>query len=67
MDFLEFIFYESLPFIYAGLSTFAFLNHDKSIFVGLAAIILAFCSYQVFVKRFRYRSYVNRKIMNKGF
>ena len=55
MDFLEYLYYESLPYIYAGLSVFAFMNHETSKIAGVAAVVLAFCSYMVFAKRYEHR------------
>ena len=55
MDFLEYMYYESLPYVYAALSIFAFMNHDTSKIAGVAAVVLAFCSYLVFVKRYEHR------------
>ena len=55
MDFLEFIYYESLPYAYASIAGFALMNSDFSKVAGIAGIVLAFCSYQVFSKRYRYR------------
>jgi hypothetical protein len=55
MDFIEYLYYESLPYFYAGLSYFALSHHDTSKVAGLAGVILAFCSYQVFMQRYNYR------------
>jgi len=55
MDFLEFVYYESLPYAYASIGAFALLNHDFSKVAGVAGIVLAFCSYQVFMRRYQYR------------
>lgn len=55
MDFLEFIYYESLPYAYASIGAFAFMNQDFSKVAGVAGLVLAFCSYQVFMKRYQYR------------
>lgn len=60
MGFLEYIFYESLPYLYGALSIFAFMNHEASKMAGLAAIILAVCSYQVFMKRYQYRMFTSK-------
>jgi hypothetical protein len=60
MDFLEYIYYESLPYVYAALSAFAFYNHESSKLVGLAGIVLAFCSYQVLARRYNYRMFTSR-------
>ena len=57
MDFLEFIWYESLPYLYACLAVFAFTQHDTSKLIGLAGIVLGYCSYHVFAKRYEYRTY----------
>lgn len=59
MKFLEYLYYESLPFFYAGLSLFAFMNAESSKIVIVAGALLAFCSYQVFYKRYFYRTYTS--------
>lgn len=53
---LEQLYYESLPYAYAALAIFAFANHKTSKVAGIAALVLAFCSYQVFTRRRRYRN-----------
>ena len=60
MDLLEYIWYEGLPYIYGSLSIFAFSQSDVSKLAGIAAIVLAFCSYAVFVKRFEHRTYASK-------
>jgi len=57
MDFLEYLYYESLPYLYGTVAAFALMNHEASKIAGVAGIILAFCSYKVFYKRFYYRTY----------
>ena len=64
MDFLEYIWYESLPYGYAALSGYVFFNMDQSKVAGLAAIVLAFCSYQVFIRRYNHR-YKSSKNQNR--
>lgn len=60
MDFLEYLYYESLPYFYAGMAAFGFMNHETSRIAGLAAAVLAFCSYKVFYSRFHYRTYSSK-------
>ncbi len=55
MDFLEFVYYESLPYAYASIGAFAFMNQEFSKIAGVAGVVLAFCSYQVFMRRYKYR------------
>lgn len=60
MKFLEWLYYESLPFVYGALSAFGFANHEYSKLGAVAAVVLAFCSYTVFHKRFYYREFQSR-------
>ena len=60
MDFLEWLYYESLPYVYAGFSVYAFMNADASKLVGIAGVVLAFCSYVVLSKRYNYRVFQSR-------
>lgn len=63
MNFLEYMYYESLPYFYAGMSVFAFINHETSKILPVAGLTLAFCSYHIFQERYKYRTYKrNRKI-----
>ncbi len=65
MKFLEFVYYESLPYAYAGLAVFAFMNYETSKLAGIAAVILSFCSYYVLSKRYNYRMFSSRYNHNK--
>ncbi len=65
MKFLEYVYYESLPYAYAGLALFAFMNHENSKAAGVASLVLAFCSYHVLMKRYNYRTYSSRYNHNK--
>ena len=60
MDFIEWLYYESLPYVYAGLSIFAFMNYESSKLVAASAVVLAFCSYIVLTKRYNYRVFHSR-------
>ena len=57
MDFLEWLYYESLPFAYAGLAAFAFAHHDSSKIAAVAAVVLVICSFTILQKRFQYRTF----------
>ena len=64
MSFLEYVYYESLPYVYAALAVFAYSQHEVSKWAGAATIILAYCSYFVLQQRFRHRT-VYKKFRNQ--
>ncbi len=55
MDFLEYLFYESLPYLYAIVAFGGFMNHDVSKVAVVAAVVLSYCSYLVFSQRYFHR------------
>ncbi len=57
MKFLEYMFYESLPYIYGSIGVFAMTQHETSKVAAIGGLILALCSYQVFYKRYFHRTY----------
>lgn len=57
MQSLEKLFYEARPYAYAAIATYSILNYQVSKLMFVSGILLAFCSYSVFMLR-----HENRKI-----
>lgn len=65
MNFLGYIVYESLPFLYAAMSVFGFMNRDLSGLAGIGSVVLAICSFVVLQKRYEYRTYTNKNYSSR--
>lgn len=65
MNFIGFIFYESLPFAYAAFSMWGFMHRETSMVAGVAAVALAICSYIILMKRYEYRTYTAKNYTSR--
>lgn len=57
MKFLEYMYYESLPYTYGTVGLYGMSQHELSKIAAMAGFVLAACSYQVFYKRYFHRTY----------
>lgn len=63
MKFLEYLYYETLPYLYGTLGIFAMSQHEVSKIAAFGGIVLTLCSYQVFYQRYFHRTYANKHKM----
>ncbi len=64
MKFLEYLYYESLPYIYATIGAFGLANHETSKVAAIGGFVLAACAYQVFYFRYFHRTTTSRTRSN---